>query len=147
MLKSTTSFAQETVHARFIIQDARNNKVDVSQQVVKQGGFLAIYTHKDDNTIYLANVIPGQKSQSYGAIYDLKITEEPQTSNSYETETFDFKWSYANSYDNKEGTSSVQLVKIKKAAGIAFTCTLITEDLDVIVYKGYMEGSLNKILN
>lgn len=140
-----TSAQETTLHAKFIVQDARKNDIDISKQWVKEGAYLAIYTLEGDNEIYMANVNPKQKSQSYGSIFDLKVETVEETAEQYETETFDFKWSYANSYDDKVGTSTVRLVKVRKQAGVAFTCTIITEQLDVITYKGYMEGSLKNL--
>jgi hypothetical protein len=145
-LSFTQSSAQGKVYAKFIIQDARKNDTDISKQWVKEKAYLAIYTTEDEaEDIYFANVNPTQETQSYGAIFDLKVTTDPETEKSYETETFNFKWSYANSYNDKEGTASVKLVKIRKSVGVAFTCTIVTETLDIVVYNGYMEGSLKTL--
>jgi hypothetical protein len=48
-----------------------------------------------------------------------------------------------NDYDDKKGTATVQLIKIFKPQGITFILKIIPENLDVIVYKGYIEGSID----
>lgn len=146
LTNSLDSQAQSTIIAKFIVQDARMNDVDIAKQWIKEGAYLAIYTDEESDDLHFANVNPKQDTQSYGNIFELKTKKIEATNDNYETEIFTFKWSYENSYDDKVGTATVRLVKVRKKAGVAFTCTLIPENLDVIVYKGYMEGSL-KALN
>lgn len=54
-----------------------------------------------------------------------------------------FKWSYENSYNEKRGTANVELIIINKPVGKAFIMTIIPENLNVLIYKGYVDGSLN----
>jgi hypothetical protein len=42
---------------------------------------------------------------------------------------FYYKWSYQNNYDGTQGTADVELIKIYKPQGVAFVCTIITENL------------------
>jgi len=72
-------------------------------------------------------------------------TSTEQTATEYATDTFTFNWSYINTYDDRKGTASIKLVKIQKPAGIAFHLTMIPENLDVMDYMGFMEGSLQSI--
>ncbi len=140
------SLAQETqIQAKFIIQDFRFNKQDYTEQVIKDKAYLAIYTVEGDKEVYFANVLTKANTQSYGNIFDLKGKTVEATDSTYKIETYTFKWSYVNDYDNKKGTSSVTLTKITKDAGIAFECKIIPENLDVLIYKGYMEGSLKSL--
>lgn len=134
---------QTTVQAKFIIQDARLNKADITEHVLKSKSYLAVYTVKGDTQPKFANVMASADTQSYGNIFDLVGETKEATDNTYKTESYSFKWSYINDYDNKKGTAIIKLLKITKDVGIAFECTIIPENLDVIVYKGYMEGSLN----
>jgi hypothetical protein len=137
--------AQTTIYAKFIIRDAKVNQVDITKQWVTDSAYLVIYTIKDDKNIYFASVNPKQKSQSYGAISKLKVSTESATEDNYENETFNFNWSYSNSYNDKVGTSAIKLLKIMKEGGIEFSCTIVTEGLDIMVYRGYMEGSLKNL--
>jgi len=143
---STTAFAQKTeVHAKLIIQDARFNNADISEAWVQQGGYLVLYSTDDSEKVFLASVNPGQKSQSYGNTFDLKVKSVKADSDQYEHDIFTFKWSYINDYDDKKGTASVKLTKIVKDVGVAFTCLIIAGNLDVIEFKGYVQGSLKPL--
>ena len=35
------------------------------------------------------------------------------------------------------------MIKVYKPQGVAFTVKIIPENLDIIVYKGYMEGTID----
>ena len=56
---------------------------------------------------------------------------------------FLFQWHYINTYDDKKGTAKVELLKVYKPQGIYFRITIIPENLDILVYRGYVEGSLD----
>jgi len=132
----------QTTLAKFVIQDARNNGVDVTPVYLDVGGYIVFYENKFSQ-LYMANVMSKRNTQSYGRLYSVKHEKIPETDTEYEADIFDFRWSYINDYDRKKGTAQVRLVKIFKPAGVAFQCTIIPENLDVIEYKGYMEGSIN----
>ncbi|MDF1868470.1 MAG: hypothetical protein P1U70_26845 [Saprospiraceae bacterium] len=66
-----------------------------------------------------------------------------ETYETYKADFFYFNWRYRNDYDSKSGTAKVQVIKIYKPQGIAFSVKIISENLDIIVYKGYMEGTVN----
>lgn len=140
-----TSFAQSetTEIARFIISDARLNKVDITQSVLEAKAFLVLFREKGSNTIYMSNVWPAKNTQSYGNIYNVETSQQAETSDQYKNETISFNWSYANSFDRKEGTATVKLQLVYKPVGTAFTMTMVTENLDMYTYKGYVRGSLN----
>jgi hypothetical protein len=142
LLTEASVFAQqqETI-ATFIIQDARLNDEDVTAFYLDGGGYLVIYKDSDE-VLLLANVLSNKNTQSYGRMFNLKHEKRHETQEEYELDVFQFRWSYQNSYDNREGTADVELLKIHKPNGIAFVCTIITEKLDVLRFKGYMEGSL-----
>ena len=71
------------------------------------------------------------------------IRRHTETSTEYASDTFDFDWTYSNSYDNHQGTAKVHLIKVVKPGGVGFKLKIIPENLDLLEYKGYMEGSLN----
>ena len=146
LLFNLQGFAQEPeIQAKFIIQDFRFNKADYSEHMVKNKCYLAIYTVKGDKRVYFANVNPTENTESYGDIFSLTDETIQGTDSTYKQEIYHFKWSYVNSYDKRKGTSTIRLVKIMKDAGIAFECTIIPENLDVLTYKGYMEGTLKSL--
>jgi len=129
--------------ARFIIQDARFNQVDVTEQYINGNVYLVFYRVAGNDQIYFANVWPIKNTQSYGRIYNLETTSQDATTTEYKNETYSFKWSYINDYDKKEGTASMKLGLIYKPNGTAFILTMIPETLDAFIYKGYVAGSLN----
>lgn len=129
--------------ARFIIRDARVNKVDYSAHSIEQRQFLWIYSRNGEEGLYFGNVMQKDNTITYGKMFDVKTEFKDATANSYQTDTWSFKWSYANSYDDKEGTAEVSLRVQHKPAGSSFECVIMTEDLNVIIYKGYIAGSLN----
>lgn len=128
---------------QFIISDVRYNKADVTPIYLDAKAYISLYRVKDEETIYMANVWPAKRSQSYGYIYDLKQTSVDATDDTYKNETLTFKWSYKNDFDNKQGTATIKLGLVYKPTGIAFLMTMITEDLNVTEFKGYVSGSLN----
>lgn len=142
---STCIAQQQNIIAKFIISDARFNGIDVTPTFLAEGGYFVFYTITGDNDLYFGNIRSKSKSQSFGTVYGMNHTSLPQTTTEYASETFTFNWSYINTYDNKKGTAKVKLVKIQKPAGIAFHLTMVAENLDLMDYKGYMEGSLQSI--
>jgi hypothetical protein len=132
---------QETL-SKFIISDATDNGNDITETILDQRGYLVFYT-KNDNSLYMANVWQKNDTQSFGRLYNTEHKKLKETYESFEADIFYFKWRYINSYDTKKGTSTVELIKIYKPQGVTFKITIIPENLDVLVYKGYMEGTLD----
>lgn len=141
-LFSTFIFAQQKTLAKFIITDASDNNIDVTETYLDAGGYIVFYT-KDDGNLYMANVMSNRDTQSFGRLYSSEHSELKETYNQYEADIFYFNWRYINDYDSKKGTAKVRLVKIYKPQGIAFSCTIIPENLDILEYKGFMNGSLD----
>jgi hypothetical protein len=133
---------QKTI-AKFTITDAKNNGVDITPTLLKAGAYTVFYTSGNDGLIYMSNVWPNSNSQSFGPMYGVKSEKLEETYENYEADFFDYNWRYTNDYDNKTGTAKVQVIKIYKPQGVAFTVKIIPEDLDVIVYKGYMDGTID----
>lgn len=134
-------YGQQTVVAKFIIQTAQRNHTDLSQFYTSNNAYFVFYITADKN-VYFGSIVSKANQQSYGAISELEHTSTPETGKEYATDSFSFKWAYSNSYDNKQGTATVKLVKIDKPGGKAFTLKIIPDNLDLLEYTGYMEGSL-----
>jgi len=132
---------QETL-SQFIILDASHNGNDITETILEQKGYLVFYTNNDNN-LYMANVWPINDTQSFGRLYNTEYKKSKESYEGFEADVFNFKWRYINTYDTKKGTASVELLKIYKPQGVAFKITIIPEDLDVLIYKGYMEGTLD----
>jgi hypothetical protein len=139
---SNSSRNQEVI-AKFIITDATKNGVDNTPTILDQGAYTVFYTFENDGLIYMANYWPKNNSQSFGPMYSAENVSYDETYESYKSDIFYYNWKYTNDYDGKSGTAKVELTKIYKPQGIAFVLKIIPENLDVIIYKGFMEGSID----
>jgi hypothetical protein len=139
---SNSSIKQEVI-AKFIITDGTLNGIDNTPTILDQGAYTAFYTFDNDGLIYMANYWPKNDSQSYGPMYSAETNSLHETYETYKADIFYYNWRYTNDYDGKTGTAKVQLTKIYKPQGVAFILKIILENLDIIVYKGYMEGTID----
>lgn len=144
LFTSCMSFAQdqETI-ATFVITDATSNGIDETPILLEAGAYTVFYTSNNDGLLYMANVWPNNNSQSFGPMYSTKTASYNETYETYKADIFFFNWRYENDYDLKKGTAKVEFTKIYKPQGVAFVLKIIPENLDVIVYKGYMDGTLD----
>lgn len=133
----------QDVIAKFIITDASVNGVDNTPILLDQGAYTVFYTSKNDGLIYMANYWEKDNTQSYGPMYSAANDSYNETVETYKADIFNFNWRYINDYDDKKGTAKVQLTKIYKPQGITFILKIIPENLDVIIYKGYMDGTVD----
>jgi hypothetical protein len=132
---------QETL-SKLIITDASDNGNDITETILEQNGYLVFYTDAEKN-LFMANVWEKNDTQSFGRLYNTEHKKLKETYESYEADIFYFRWRYINTYDTKKGTASVELIKIYKPQGVTFKIKIVPENLDVLVYKGYMEGTLD----
>ena len=133
--------SQETL-SKFIISDASKNGNDITETILEQNAYIVFYTNNDNN-LYMANVWSKNNSQSFGRLYNTKHKKLKETYDSFEADIFYFRWRYINSYDTKKGTATIELIKIYKPQGVTFKIKIVPENLDVLVYKGFMEGTLD----
>ncbi len=144
LIISSLTYCQESdVLAKFIITDATSNGTNITQQILKEKAFIVFYHNQDDKELAMANVWPKSNTQSYGRTYGMTHKELKNSISDYKKDIFNFNWAYSNSYDEKKGTAKVELQKIYKPQGVAFVITIIPEDLDILIYKGYLEGSVD----
>ena len=132
---------QETL-SKFIITDASDNGNDITETILEQNAYLVFYTDVEEK-LFMANVWEKNNTQSFGRLYNTEHKKLKETYESFEADIFYFRWRYINSYDTKKGTATVELIKIYKPQGVTFKIKIIPENLDILVYKGYMEGTLD----
>ena len=140
------SFAQEPqeiILGKFIITDAKVNGLDVTQEILEAEAFTVFYMYENEEGLHMANVWPKKNSQSYGLASSFSIEYQKETYESYEADYFSFDWNFTNNYDQKSGTAKVSVIEINKPQEIHYILKMVTEELETIIYKGYMEGSLN----
>jgi hypothetical protein len=141
------------VITKYIITHASHNDIDVTEDLLKEKSYLVLYKNiepeleADSEEMFFANVWDVSDSQSYGRIFNMDSSQTPETEESYRTSILNFNWSYQNSYNDESGTAKVKVFNIFKPAGITFTITIVTEDLDFFTYKGYVDGSLNSSIS
>jgi hypothetical protein len=128
--------------SKFIITDASKNGNDITETIFEQNGYLVFYTDAEKN-LFMANVWKKNDTQSFGRLYNTEHKKLKETYESFEADIFYFRWRYINSYDTKKGTATVELIKIYKPQGVTFKIKIVPENLDVLVYKGFMEGTLD----
>lgn len=134
--------AQQKIIAKFIITDAAINNKDATEWYLDAGGYIVFYSD-DNNNFCMSNFMSKRNTQSYGRLYSVKSHRDEESVENYQSDIFKFNWAYKNTYNSKSGTAKVFLTKVYKPQGVFFICKIIPENLDVLVYKGYMDGSLD----
>lgn len=76
-------------------------------------------------------------------MYSFVIEDEKQAYEEHPADYFHFNWQYTNDYDSDKGTSMVSVIRIYKPQGVVIILKMLTESLELFVYTGYMEGSLD----
>ena len=146
LLISTISWSQsvqETI-ATFVIREASLNNEDITPIALDASQYLVFYTIENEKETYLANVWKSTDNQVYGKIYNVEVNEIEETSTSYRSQEFTFSWRYAYDQENSTiKTANVYLSKIHKPNGITYVMKIVDADLDVFIYKGFMQGSFD----
>lgn len=137
--QSTMLNAQQVDLGKYIIMNASDNGEDQSDISLGQNQFIVFYTIEDDDAIYMANVWSKDKSQSYGPISILSSESYEETIDNYKHDIINFNWGYINSYNSDNGIASVKFTKTYRPDVITFQIRIIPQNLDVIIYTGYME--------
>jgi hypothetical protein len=136
---------EQEIIATFAINDARENGNDVTSRSLERNCSLSFYKIPDSDNIQLCNLCALDDSQSYGPIYFVVKEEHPRTEKDLKSELFNFYWSYNNTYDENKGTAKAKLFVVHKPQGIYYELTMVLENLDVLVYKGSMNGNLDSL--
>ena len=92
----------------------------------------------------MANFWQTSNSQSSGLMHSLLSKHKQATDKNYGTNFTSFQWDYSNTYDDKKGTAKLDLMEIYKLQGGFFTIIIRLENLDVLIYRGFVSGSLDK---
>lgn len=130
----------QQVLAKFVVLEANLNGVDYTDWALNKGNYLIFFLN-EYNKLCFSNITDGE--QSHGLISNMKHQEIEETHTTYGADHYTFRWSYSNTYDKKKGSALVELMKIYKEQAVAFEIKMVAENMDIITYKGYMEGSIN----
>lgn len=128
---------------KFIITEASTNGVDTTPTLLEAQAYLVFYTVENDNILYMSHVWPKHNSQSYGPMYSLESETKKETDEGDNNDVFNFDWLYITGYADKKGAAKVQLIKVHSPQGITYVIKIIPATSEVIIYKGYLEGSLD----
>ena len=145
-LNGTLIFAQDQdvkILDKFIVPDSTESGVDVTPHLLENEAYLSFYELAGEDAVYFANVWPVAGSISHGAVYSAKLEEYQETEETYARDEITFYWKYKNTYDNNSGTAKVKIQKIYKPQGIYFEAYIVPEDMNLLLLKGYVEGTLN----
>ena len=131
---------EKKLSTKFIITNATTNGVDTTPEILEAKAYIVFYTVENDNLLYMSNVWPKQNSQSYGPMYSVKSDTKKETYEAHKADVFNFDWLYITGYADKKGAAKVQLIKVYKPQGITYVLKITPPTLEVIIYKGYLEG-------
>lgn len=127
---------------KFIILEATENGEDITRHLLAEEAFLSLYEIPGKESVYFANVWPREKTMSHGIVYGAELKEFPETEKAYGGVELTFYWKYQNTYNEDSGTGKVMIRKIYKPQGIYFEAIIVAENLDLLIYKGHVEGTL-----
>ena len=138
------SFSQQKTLAKFVILEFKNNGQDYTNWSLDRNQYLVFFVNENQK-LCMANVCGNCKGneQSYGNLHHLDTKSYEETNTTYKMDVFKYRWQYFNTYDDKTGSAIIELTKIYKPQGVAFEMKMVVENLDISLYKGYMEGSIN----
>lgn len=143
ILQAQEKVKTQEIIAKFQISDGTQNGVDITPTLLEQNAYLIIYRDMASKAIYMANFWEKNDTQSYGRAYSFEHEHIEESDQNYEADSYSFHWAYSNTYDNERGTAEIKLLKVYKPQGVYFKMTIIPEDLDVLVYRGFMNGTLD----
>lgn len=108
---------------------------DYSELYCQMDAFLAFYNR--DGVAYFASCWQKAGTQSYGRV---TLLEQDETEDEM---TSVILWKYANTYDDETGTAQILLRLTRRPVSVAFELSILTESAKMLMFKGYVNGSLN----
>ena len=143
MCSSFLCYSQSKTLAKFRITEATDDGQDVTEWYYNRGQQIVFYLC-DDGSLCLSNFSERENEQSYGGLTSLgKVETLPETRTTFKIDIFKFRWNYFNTYDSKRGWATVSMYKIYKPQGVVFNMKVALSNLNIMKYKGYMEGSID----
>ncbi len=134
LLAFSTGRSQDIDTAKYIIIEAKINKIDFSEDYFENGQYLSFYNDEDENPCFLNSKADGEE-YSYGRVYGYKLKETKV--DDCVAEEISFRWQYNNSYDDQSGYALVQLKRIYRENGVQFYIKILSKTLDIIEFAGF----------
>ena len=110
---------------------------DYTEKYLENGAFLAFYT--EDGQECFTNAWCKPDTQSYGTVVLLEYNNDTEEG----IETASYLWKYANTYDDHRGTAIILVSYIHRAVSVAFELCIMTEEAEILIFKGYVNDRLN----
>jgi hypothetical protein len=130
--------ASQTV-ASLVVTEGTYNKTDVTDDLRENEVYVVLYKAADDpDTLRMAIVWPKIKSQIYGPA-QLQSSRTAKDKAGQESDVQYFRWVYDNTYYKQSGRAKVRLVTRLQGEEATFELTILDDNGDVTIYKGYMD--------
>lgn len=123
----------------FSIVQATIDGEDCTKSCLDDDVFLAFYER--DGKLHFANVWQKAGGQSYGEVSE--IIRQEINEGGYHTVRASYLWYYSSTDFNKTGTAQILLRLIHRPITVAFELSILTESANLMIYKGYVNGSLD----
>ena len=129
---------------KLIITEASVNGVDITRKCINGEASIVFYRVAGfKNMIYMSNFWSKSNSQSCGKVFDAQTWTTKATTEKSKKEFCFLSWCYKNSYDDKKGTAKVEIIRIPLSIKNEYAIIILPENLDVLIYKGYMNKPLD----
>lgn len=126
--------------ARLEIRDARINGESITKKILQDKNSYLFYRATGLDELLLSFISDSNEDQTYGNIYMVtkEINQEKRKKN--KKQTYNFYWSYSNSFDDYKGTYKGTFSFIQKKKGVYFELSLKQENLDEFLFRGEFKG-------
>jgi hypothetical protein len=133
-----------TIINKLIITEASVNGVDITRKCINGEASIVFYRVAGFKyIIYMSNFWSKSNSQSCGKVYEAQTWTTKATTEKSTKDICFLSWCYKNSYDDKKGTAKVEIIRIPQSRKNEYAIIIMPENLDVLIYKGYMDKPLD----
>ena len=129
---------QEDDFVLSIIQ-AGIDREDYSEVCYRNEAFLVFYERNDK--LHFATVWQKTGVQLYGEVVQLEHTEDDKAKE--RTETTSYLWNYSHTGTGATGTAIIWIRLTHRPVAVAFELSILRENAEMLLFKGYVNGSLN----
>lgn len=129
--------------AKLEIQDARHDGENITDKILQDKNSYLFYKTSEIDELLLSFISDTNDDQTYGNIYLVSKEIEQGKKNKNQKQTYNFYWSYVNSFDDYKGTYKATLSLIKKRKGVYFELYLKQENLDEFLFRGELKGDIS----
>lgn len=129
--------------AKLEIRDARHDGENITNKILLDKNSCLFYKTSEIDELLLSFISDTNDDQTYGNIYLVSKEIEQGKNKKNQKQTYNFYWSYVNSFDDYKGTYKATLSFIKKRKGVYFELYLKQENLDEFLFRGELKGDIS----